>query len=714
MEIAGAKYIGIGPDLKQQYQAQMMPADAWPMEVLWSITPIDGNATINETTGELTGTAEGDVVICATSKTAGTISAEMTVHVVDYAVVISGADSVVAGKTLQLAASFVPSNSTNTKVVWSLASGDSAYASVSASGLVLAKPVTEQQTITVIASSADGKADATQKQITIYPVITGIQILTDDKDKGIIDVAGKTLVLDSNAVSSLLFTSAIAPMDGMPNVTWSLNGTDAATLKVNDDQSVLITPIAGKAKLLTLTVKANDGSGISASVKIQVAALSSGVNIVDPSGGTLYAGKKTQLSAEFAKPEPTSKAIKWYLAPEYETYATLSTTGLLTAKVVTKEVKIILQAIPLDEGTPSALYEVTIKPLTSAVVIQKNDVPVTNETLTMNLNGAAEDRALQLSALTWPEAADDKVTWKSSAPLIASVSADGLVTALKVGTAVISATADDGSAKSASVKVAVASLTKSIELLTTPAPVTQLRGGTGTTYRVKDTATGLTMPTGAVKWTLDEKFAPYASVSASGALTTYQVFEPQEITLWATVIGNESAQTYVDVTIYPATQGMVLYRDDVAQTSPIVMDSFGKTSSGSMDSVTLTAKAIPESSMPGVTWTSSNMNVAQVVDGVVTPVWNGSSYNKGTTTITAKSKDGTNMAAAVTFMVTELVQGMEVQQYRRADGVGRRTADPGLRNANRNGNHYRDGDGRQQQERKHQGCCRQSGQRNFV
>ena len=660
MEIAGAKYIGIGPDLKQQYQAQMTPADAWPMKVLWSIQSGDAYATINETTGELTGTAEGDVVIRATSTSSTSIYAEMTVHVVDYAVVINGADSVVAGKTLQLTASFVPSNSTNTKVVWSLASGDSAYASVSASGLVQAKPVTEKQTITVTASSADGKADATQKQITIYPVITGIQILTDDEDKGIIDVAGKTLVLDSNADASLLFTSAIAPFDGMTNVTWSLNGTDAATLTVNDDLSALITPVAGKAKLLTLTVKANDGSGISASVKIQVAALSSGINIIDSSHGTIYGGKKTQLSVEFAIPEPTNKNIKWYLAPEYETYATLSTTGLLTAKSVTQEVTISLQAIPADEGTPSAIYQVTIKPLASAVMLQKDGVALTtNEALTINFNTEEAERVMQLSAQTWPDAADEAVIWRSSAPLVATVDADGLVKALKVGTTIISATAADGSGKSASVKVNVASLTKRIELLTTPtAPITELRGGTGTTYRVKDSDTGLIMSTSAVKWTLDEEFASYASVSTSGALTTYQVFEPQEITLWATVIGNESAQTYVDVTIYPATQGMVLYRDDVAQTSPIVMDTFGKTSSGSMDSITLTAKAIPVSSMPGVTWTSSNMSVAQVVDGVVTPVWNGSSYNKGTTTITAKTKDGTNMAASVQFVVTELVQGI--------------------------------------------------------
>ena len=39
-------------------------------------------------------------------------------------------------------------------------------------------------------------------------------------------------------------------------------------------------------------------------------------------------------------------------------------------------------------------------------------------------------------------------------------------------------------------------------------------------------------------------------------------------------------------------------------------------------SVTLTAKLVPADAMEGVTWTSSNLAVAKVVDGVVSPVWN--------------------------------------------------------------------------------------------
>ena len=664
LEIVGPKYVGIGVELTQNYIVEMIPTDAWPVDVHWSIVDGATFAEIAEETGELTGKAEGDVVIRATSLDDDTIYADMTVHIVDYSVAISGGDSMVAGKTLQLTGSFVPASTTASKILWSLADGDSAYASISPSGLVTAKAVTETHTITVTARDAAGVADEATQEIKIYPDITDIRIMMDVEKDGVTDVedvTGKTLVLNSNdAAAELALTGMVIPIDGMMKITWTLSSTDAATMAVTGDRSVTITPVAGKTQLLTLTAKSNDGSGKSASIKIQVAALSVGVVIGDDLGGLLNAGGKTQLYVTFTNPKPSNGKVTWYLAPEYEAYATLSATGLLTAKAVTEAVTVQVVAIPLDGGTKSEPYAVTIKPVPTAVSILEDGDYVTNATLMLNLRGTPE---VQLTAKPWPDDASDSVIWKSSAPTIATVDATGKVTGLKAGTAMISATTAIGT-KTASVKIVVSSLAQAIDIYETETSkaLDELRGGMSATYRVYDATEGGTkqvLPASAVNWTLDSVYAPYATLTSAGALTTYPVSKATRIVLHAEVIGNKSAFVEYGVWIYPATQSVTLYQGTALQTKPIVIDSYLKTSADiEADSVTLKAQILPSGSMEGVTWTSSNMNVAQVVDGVVKPVSNGSGYNKGTAIITAKVTDGTNIAASVQVVVTELVQGI--------------------------------------------------------
>ena len=503
----------------------------------------------------------------------------------------------------------------------------------------------------------DGKANTAEKKIIIYPLVSTLMIVLGETD-----VTGCTLLLNSNTNDVLTLNSICFPTDAKDGVTWTLSSTSAATMDVSEEGVATITPVAGKSQLVTLTAKANDGSGKIAIAKIQVTALSAGITVSDSMGGTINGGGKTQLAATFTDPQPTNKAIKWYLAPEYDAYATISATGLLTARPVTQEATIIVQAIPIDGGTPSDPYSITIKPLVTAVTIQNGDNQVTNSTLMIDLRGTTE---LQLSAKTWPESTSGEVTWKSSAPLVALVDADtGLVTGLTPGSTTISAVAKDGSNRSASVKVNAGSLPQSIALVDSPTvPLTKLRGGTGTMYCVKDTTAGGTdavLQASAIRWTMDSKYLPYAVISSSGILTTYPVSKATTIKVGAEVIGNEeTANLSFDVKIYPATQSVTLYQGTTLQTKPIVIDSYQKTASDvAADSITLTAQPLPSDSMEGVTWTSSNMNVAQVVDGVVKPVWNGSAYNKGTTVITAKASDGTNIGASVQVVVTELVQGI--------------------------------------------------------
>lgn len=75
-----------------------------------------------------------------------------------------------SGGKLTLTAWAMPDNK-KMKANWSLASGDEAYASISSSGVLTAKTVSEVQNITVIATPTDGSPEA-RKEIQILPKIT--------------------------------------------------------------------------------------------------------------------------------------------------------------------------------------------------------------------------------------------------------------------------------------------------------------------------------------------------------------------------------------------------------------------------------------------------------------------------------------------------------------------------------------------------------------
>ena len=79
-----------------------------------------------------------------------------------------------SGSKLTLTAWAMPDNK-KVKANWSLASGDEAYATISSSGVLTAKNVSEVQNITVIATPTDGSPEA-RKEIQILPKITVKQV----------------------------------------------------------------------------------------------------------------------------------------------------------------------------------------------------------------------------------------------------------------------------------------------------------------------------------------------------------------------------------------------------------------------------------------------------------------------------------------------------------------------------------------------------------
>ena len=89
-------------------------------------------------------------------------------------------------------------------------------------------------------------------------------------------------------------------------------------------------------------------------------------------------------------------------------------------------------------------------------MIETIEVEVTNIALSHSSAQLKEGESMVLNAVVTPDNATDKtVSWTSSNPAVATVDADGTVTAMLEGTAIITATANDGSGVSVSCEVTV-------------------------------------------------------------------------------------------------------------------------------------------------------------------------------------------------------------------------------------------------------------------
>lgn len=146
------------------------------------------------------------------------------------------------------------------------------------------------------------------------------------------------------------------------------------------------------------------------------------------SSSVLEKGKSEKLSAVFTPSDATDKSIVW--TSSNPAVASVSSDGTVRALAVGSCVIIVTA----NDGGFIVSCKYTVKaPRVSSVSLSK-----TNSSL---LVGESE----RLTAVIVPaDASDRNVTWSSGAPWVASVSANGTVTALAAGTAVITVKTADG------------------------------------------------------------------------------------------------------------------------------------------------------------------------------------------------------------------------------------------------------------------------------
>ena len=135
--------------------------------------------------------------------------------------------------------------------------------------------------------------------------------------------------------------------------------------------------------------------------------------------------------------DATEKGVVWSVDCD-KSIASISQSGKLTTKKVSEITTITVTAVSKQNSAIRATHTVTIRPVTTGLAISA-------PRLTIDLASPT----LQLTAKCIPEDASQQVAWSTSNKRIATVDANGLVTAKKVGKVTITAKATDGSGRSA-------------------------------------------------------------------------------------------------------------------------------------------------------------------------------------------------------------------------------------------------------------------------
>lgn len=372
--------------------ATVLPKDAEYDKVIWA----SSNASVARVnSGTVTAIKEGITTITAS---AGGKSATCSVKVSTRVVAVTSITldktslSMKVGETETITATVNPDNASDKSVVWG--SSDVSVATVS-DGTITAKKSGE-----AIISAKSGSCIA--------------------KCKVTITVSTESITLDKTSLSLVVgetaqLTATVKPDDATDkNVAWA--SSDESVAKVSNGKVTAVK--SGKA---TITAKCGDKI---AECAVTVTVPTGSVTL-DKTTLSLAVGETEQLTATVKPDDATDKNVAWTSSDE--SVATVAN-GKVTA------VKAGNATVTAQCGGKTAKCIVTVI------------VPVTSVTLDKSSLILAVGETSVLTATVKPDNATDKtISWSSSDPSVVKVD-NGKLTALKVGTAVVSVIAANFSA----------------------------------------------------------------------------------------------------------------------------------------------------------------------------------------------------------------------------------------------------------------------------
>jgi hypothetical protein len=311
------------------------------------------------------------------------------------------------------------------------------------------------------------------------------------------DLKSAVLTLDTSfttlKISAIQRTKSQAEVRTAP--TWQSKNEKVATVTANGLNATV--KAVGKGST-TIVCRSTDGSGKRAELKITVKQAATKVEITGSAYGAI--GKNISYKAKVFPATANSKKITWSLNKNIEGVKINPTSGRISIKKgVAPEQKIRVRATVNDIKGVYAEKEITIKEAVRKIAI----TPAGSTTIATRTSGRLKSSV----TLVADTGNNESVTWKASNPKKAIVKEEGnraIITALESGKVTVTATADDGTKKKASIKINIFVPVTSLELTVDPM---RLDGYLALGCSLKFTAkvgTGSGKPTNSkVKWDYD-------------------------------------------------------------------------------------------------------------------------------------------------------------------------------------------------------------------
>lgn len=283
------------------------------------------------------------------------------------------------------------------------------------STVVTTEPVTESSTV-----------PTTTKPI-VKPVVKVKRIKLN---KSIVNLAkkGKTCTVKATVYPNNAYNKY---------VNWTANNKKVATVDKN-----------GKIKATTnkgttyVNAIAKDGSKIRTRVLVVVGEKVKKITL-NKTSVTLNRGAKNrtfQLKKAIKNKNATYKGVSWYSSNK--NVATVNSTGKVTIK---HRGKVVITVKARDGSNKSAKCTITVKQLVTKIIFNKNNKYDVDYGKSINLKATVEPSDASIKTLKW----------KSSNTKVLTVNQNGKVTAKDLGSAVITASAIDGSGVKVSRRVMV-------------------------------------------------------------------------------------------------------------------------------------------------------------------------------------------------------------------------------------------------------------------
>ncbi len=613
-----------------------LPAEAVQRIEAWRMSGAGLNMYMGTDHNVLSLTASTTITTPATSVITATSLATMsggneasktlnvTIHtpVSEIAVHSAGnAENLTTGRTLQMSADIAPQGAYQ-GVVWSVANGTGS-ATITQSGLL--SPVslgTVTVTATACTQTADQQTLESSKVITIRPYATSLSITAADNSTSVTKDA------------TVQMSAAVLPAACEQTVVWSvLNGTGSATI---DAATGLLTGVTGG----TITVKAesvaisSSGQTLTATKPMTVDAPVKDITLATFGGATDVPLMSTLQCNATVTPSDANQAVRWSVQNGTGA-ATITPDGLLTG-TGRGTVTVTLESVGKNSSdqTLSKHQVITVtRPL--------NPVTAINVSSTQDYAGIGLPNLRMQATLTPTNATVQHVTWSvENGTGRATISTDGVLTALAEGTVNVRATSDDGENISGTKTITIRDI-----FITVSHATGQTRLRAGESLQLAAAMTPAEVGEGAVyQWSLTADGASYATVDQTGLLTAKApLTEAKAVTVNAAAAdGRARAGTYT-VTVYPAVSAIVLRANAADVTGGKVDINVTKMPEAGYMDVQVTAETLPTDANDGVSWSLSPCDGATLTaDGNTATV---RVTAECMPTLTATATDGTGVAS---------------------------------------------------------------------